>query len=369
MDAKPERVLLLTPQLEDIGGVGNYYKALQLHRDDDRIDYLAVTGTGHESILQFSARLTRNYWRFWNLLGTGKYGLVILNPSLDPRAFYRDAVFCWLAQIRGVRVLVFFRGWVPAFEDRIRDSFLPKFVFRRTMARVRHFVVLGRVFERKVVALGAAADSRFWIETTVADATHLDRFPVGFRQDVANSLKLLFLARLTPAKRPFLALEAFNLAQQRRPDLNLELVIAGPGPEFPHLQRRIEADGIRNVTLAGPVRDIAKAELLASAHVLLHPTASGEGMPNAILEAMLYGMPVLSTTMGAIPEILEHGINGYIASTPDPGLFADWIIQLATNIELRSRISRTNRDKALRLYTVDKVRSRLRSVIDECLVR
>jgi glycosyltransferase involved in cell wall biosynthesis len=91
-------------------------------------------------------------------------------------------------------------------------------------------------------------------------------------------------------------------------------------------------------------------------------------MPNVILEAMLYGMPILATAMGAVPEIVVHGTNGFVSDTPDPNVFADWIIRLATDAELRTSMARTNHEQASRLYTSQRVRVRMRAIIDACLV-
>ena len=91
-------------------------------------------------------------------------------------------------------------------------------------------------------------------------------------------------------------------------------------------------------------------------------------MPNAILEAMLYGMPVISTTMGAIPEILEHGAKWLHHRNAGRGAaLRIGSSGLRRTLELRHRMARTNREKAQRLYTVGNVRSRLRSIIDDCL--
>ncbi len=293
--------------------------------------------------------------------------MVIINPTLDARSFYRDAVFCWLAHARGRQVLVFFRGWDTIFEGKIRDRFLLRQLFSRTLARSRQFVVLGRVFVDKLKALGCSTDSRFWIETTVADSTHFANFSIAGRSRAVDRLRLLFLARVTRPKGPWQALQALQIAQRRRPDLALELVIAGPGPELPKLRAHIESCGIHNVILAGPVRDTAKASLLASSHVLLHPTASDEGLPNVILEAMLYGLPVLTTAIGAIPEVIVHMKNGFVAESPDPEIFADWIIELATNTNLRYSMALANHDEAMRSYTDQAVRARFKQIINSCI--
>jgi glycosyltransferase involved in cell wall biosynthesis len=357
----------LVPELETIGGVGNYYNALRLHHDDGRIEYFQVNGPEGESIVQFGVRVVRNYWSLWRTLGTGRFGLVLVNPTLDFKSFFRDSVFVWIAKSRNLPILVFFRGWDPHFEKRLRDRRLLRTIFDRTYARSRDFIVLGRIFKQKLLALGCSPNSRFWVESTVADSKYLANFSITTRLQSIERVRILFLARLTRAKGAAVALEAFRIAQWRRPDLNLDLVIAGPGPEFTRLKSIVDRGDIANVTLAGTVRGFHKAELLASSHILLHPTSSDEGVPNSILEAMLYGMPILTTSAGAIPEVVQHEFNGFVADGADPDVFADWIIRLAADPELRQRMALANHTKALADYTDTHVRLRLKAIIDECL--
>jgi glycosyltransferase involved in cell wall biosynthesis len=286
---------------------------------------------------------------------------------LDNRSFYRDAVFFLIARMHARRVLVFFRGWDPRFELSVRTKLLPKTLFSASFARSRYFVVLGTTFKNKLLELHCRPDAHYWIETTVADSSGLDRFAIASRMGRLKTLRVLFLARLTRTKGSWEALKAFELAQTSRPDLSLELTLAGPGPELHGLRAQVAADGVRNVSLPGPVRGEAKTALLLNSHVLLHPTYSDEGMPNTILEAMLYGMPILTTATGAIPEVIMHGVNGFVSNTPAPEQFAGWIIELATNDALRERMARANHELAMQRYVDSCVRTRVKAIIDQCL--
>lgn len=360
-------ILILMPRPESIGGVENYYNVLQLHRDDPRIEYFYVTGPSDETRLQFLRRLLTNYFRFSRMLSTGRIGLVVLNPTLDRRSFYRDAVFCGLAHTYRVATLVFFRGWDSTWENQIRSrGSIARFVFNFTFARVRRFIVLGKIFRDKLLQLGCSDLSVFWLETTVADSRFLEQFSLTKRSGCRDKFQIIFLGRLTKTKGPLVALDAFRIAQNRRPDLKLKLVVAGIGPEMQALAASLKESPSEHVDVIGPVRDEEKARLLGDSDLLVLPSTAAEGMPNAVLESMLYGLPVIVTAVGAIPEIVKHGENGLVAESPDPSVLAEWIIHLADDYQTWSRMSAANQDIARRRFAEGAVRARMRTILNSC---
>jgi len=360
-------VLLLTPTLATIGGVETYYRALDLERHDKRVQYFFVTSATEESFRSRTYRLCVNYLRFWRMLGRRDCRLVVLNPSLNPSSFYRDAIFCRLALLRRKRVLVFFRGWSNSMESTIQNSTVARLVFRFSFGSARHFIVLADTFRDKLMALGCSPDSRFWIESTVADEALAAGFAIESRFRDTGPLRVLFISRLVASKAPRLAIEAFALAQQANPELRFELTIAGDGPEASSVAALVRDLNIPNVTLVGPVSGAAKVDLLTRSDVLLFPTCHGEGMPNVVLEAMLFGMPVITRDVGGIRAAISHGVNGFLTSETNPATFADWLVELATNHALRHKMARENYEKARELYTSSAVRTRFREIIDSIL--
>lgn len=367
MTAPTFEILLLTPTLHTVGGVENYYNALQLDAHDRRINYFFVTGGRKESLPILFYRLIRNYLRFVKLVANSRYGLIVMNPSLNPHSFYRDAVFCWLALLRRKRILVFFRGWSEAFEDRIRRPSLARFLYRRSFMRVRHFVVLGAIFEKKLVQMGCSRESQFWIESTVADASFLSDFSIESRSEQREPIRILFLSRMVASKGATIALRAFRLASERLPDLSMELIMAGDGADLATLRSLVKTEDISNVRFTGTVSGALKKRVLFDADMLLFPTMHAEGMPNVVLEAMLYGLPIITRAVGAIPDIVKEGRNGYVTDATDPEVFADKIALLARDRELRYRIAFENHEKAVRCYSSDVVRERILRIVDSVL--
>ena len=209
------KVLVLLPDFRTIGGVANYYQVLDLPRHDSRVEYMVVNSTIRETPFALLGRMIRNYRRFDRKLRSGEYGLVVINPSLNPRSYYRDAAFCWLALRRKQRTLVFFRGWAESMEHKVRRRLWDRLLFRQSFARVRDFVVLGRTFQQRLLKMGCCPQSRVWIETTVADSSYLDAFAISDRLHARVPLRILFISRLVPSKGAAIAIQTTSTPRRR----------------------------------------------------------------------------------------------------------------------------------------------------------
>jgi glycosyltransferase involved in cell wall biosynthesis len=134
-----------------------------------------------------------------------------------------------------------------------------------------------------------------------------------YRPDPGPGAPLVFLGRVEEIKGAHLAIEIARRA-------GVPLVIAGNVPPehrswfdgsiVPHL------DGER-VTYVGPVNDSQKNELLGRARALLMPILWEEPFGIVMAEAMACGTPVLGLGRGAVPEVIEHGVTGFIAGDLD----------------------------------------------------
>ena len=91
-----------------------------------------------------------------------------------------------------------------------------------------------------------------------------------------------------------------------------------------------------------------------------------EGLPNTILEGMLYGMPVISRAIGGIPEVIQQNVNGFITDSYDPLVFTEFLINIASNNTLYKNISETNHQLALKKFTSEKVKDRIINILEGC---
>lgn len=79
-----------------------------------------------------------------------------------------------------------------------------------------------------------------------------------------------------------------------------------------------------------------------------------EGLPYVIIEAMAAGLPVVASDVGGIPEVVQHGENGYLIKPGDISSLAHWIVELSRSSSLRRSIALVNARKAKDVYSLEK---------------
>ena len=162
----------------------------------------------------------------------------------------------------------------------------------------------------RVASLDAPEAKTRLMRTALPDLSFVQREPPGNR-----GWRIVQAARLVPKKGVSAALQAFAAFGRRHPEATF--TIAGEGPLEEELRRTAAGLGVSDrVRFAGFLSQHALQDLFFESHVFLHPseTAGGdvEGVPNAMLEAMASGLPVVSTRHGGIPEVIEDGKNGLL---------------------------------------------------------
>lgn len=120
---------------------------------------------------------------------------------------------------------------------------------------------------------------------------------------------------------------------------NVLFVIAGKGPSRKIIEDRIKELGITdNIKLTGFVPDELLPVYYNAADYFVLPSASGEGLPLVLLEAMACGLPVLATKVGGTPEIIKHMKNGVIVSPRNPTEMAEKLSKLLEENDLGNKI-------------------------------
>lgn len=153
----------------------------------------------------------------------------------------------------------------------------------------------------------------------------------------------LQVCRLIPKKGLPVALRAF--AEFTRAFPAAKFTIAGEGSQLAEL--RALADDLKiadRVFFPGFLSQSDLRTLHTEAHLFLHPSELGpdgnqEGVPNAMLEAMASGLPVVATQHGGIPEAVEHGVSGLLSPEKDAPALAQSLFQLAGDSDLYARMS------------------------------
>jgi glycosyltransferase involved in cell wall biosynthesis len=186
----------------------------------------------------------------------------------------------------------------------------------------------------------------------VVPSFYLDASLVPKAADVQPSVSMAFCARLVPNKNLPLVFEAMKLLP------GATLVVISDGPMRKQWEEKARELGVApRVTFRGWLGDeVEVARVMKSAHVFVMPSLS-EGGPRVALEAMMLGMPVVSTKVGYMPDAIVHGANGFLAdATPEAfaavlqPLLADRALRERVGNEARKIIEQHERDAALARY-------------------
>jgi glycosyltransferase involved in cell wall biosynthesis len=176
--------------------------------------------------------------------------------------------------------------------------------------------------------------------------------------------KLLFVGRLEPTEHkgfPTLV-AALALLRGRRSDWHLDVV--GDGPSLEDSRKLVDAAGLgAAVTIRGGRPKSTVAELMRGADVFVLPSKF-ETQGVVLLEAMASGLPIVSTTAGAIPEVVSQR-DGVLVAPGDAGALADAIDRVLSGEPPFDRRDIVERARAR--YSVEAVGARLAGIYDEVL--
>lgn len=176
---------------------------------------------------------------------------------------------------------------------------------------------------------------------------------------------LLSVGRLSDEKGHADIIRAAADLRSRNPKQDFRLVIVGEGPERTHLERlTAELSLVRQVIFTGQQRDVSPYYAMADVFVL--PSHS-EGSPNVLLEALAAGLPVVATTAGGIPEMVQNGHDALLVPVRDVTALASAVGRLLQDDTLRSRLSEASAAILSRNSPETYYRG-LRSVFERALV-
>jgi glycosyltransferase involved in cell wall biosynthesis len=181
------------------------------------------------------------------------------------------------------------------------------------------------------------------------------------REPVAGEpLRLLYVGRMVPAKGQAVLLEAVALLRARGVPAAATLI--GDGPSRERVRERAEQLGLADVIDApGPVGQDEIRRHYEAADVFVLPSFA-EGVPVVLMEAMALEVPVVTTLVAGVTELVEDGVSGYVVRPGRADLLADAIGRLAADPALRREMGRRGRERVAERFEVHAEAARLRDL-------
>src|SRR5260221_6351242 len=160
------------------------------------------------------------------------------------------------------------------------------------------------------------------------------------RQDHAGLITFLYVGWLEEFKGFYELLDAANHLTET--GIPFRLVLGGGGSARPVLEQMVRTQHLSEcVNLNGWVSESALIDEYWNADIFVFPSRS-EGFPNALLEAMAAGLPVIATSVGSIPDTVIDGLNGLLIDVNNPSALAQAMLRLYSDEELRLQMGQRN---------------------------
>jgi glycosyltransferase involved in cell wall biosynthesis len=255
-----------------------------------------------------------------------------------------------------------FLGATYSVTAHAREIYVDAFLLPERMGGAR-FVATCTEYNRRHLAAIADGSSdrivRLYHGLDLATYLSLERAA----PDAAEPPLLLSVAQLAERKGLRHLVDACAILASRGRSFICEIV--GDGPLRSALESQVRALGVEDsVRLTGPLPYPAVVERYRRAAVfslpcIVAPDGDRDGIPNVILEAMAAMVPVVSTAVSGIPEVLRHEETGLIVPQGDALALADAIERLLDDRELGSRIAATARDFVAAEFDLDRNVNRL----------
>lgn len=345
--------MLLGPSLTAVSGVSTHLNQL-FHSslvEEFHLLHFQVGSEGRkESIVSKSARfLFSPIQFFWELI-LKKPQIVHLNTSLEPKSYWRDIVYLFIARIMGKKVVYQVHGGV-----------LPEVFFKNN----RLLTIFLKFVLRSADVVVLLAQEELLAYHNFAPDLHLEVIPNAIEIGVdaewkkvqiakEKPMRLVYVGRIAENKGVFEIVEAVEIL--RNHGINTQLVIAGSGPEEGKLRACVANLGLNgSISFVGAVFGEEKRRVWEKADLFVFPTYHREGLPYTLLESMSARTPPVVSPVGAIPDVMEDGVHGVFVPSRNPEALAEAIERLDNDRALICRMGEASRQRVEDYYTVARL--------------
>ncbi len=304
-------------------------------------------------------RFIGSYFAVFFKLLTHRYDLCYLAITCHGVGFLKDAPFVLLCKLFGRRVVIHQHNkGMSGCVDRWPYRWLLPLVYRNTRVILLSWHLypdIERVVSREQVLI---------CPNGIPEIPESENIPK--RNNAVP--RLLFLSNLIPSKGVYVLLDACKILK----DKGLQFVCNFVGGETKEISRQVfEAEVHKRgldevVAYLGPKYGTEKNGLFRNSDLFMFPTYNETfGLVN--LEAMQYQLPIVSTDEGAIPDIIEDGVNGFICKRKEVNGVVQATEKLLHDVTLREQMGRHGYETYCKEFTLDRFEQRFVEIVKKCL--
>lgn len=302
----------------------------------------------------------QGYLKFAKVLLVDKPELVHIHSSFGP-SFYRKLPFIYMASWAKIPIINHIHG-ADFYGFYVNANDKKKALIEKVYEKCNRLIALSPEWKDKLK--GIVAEDKIEIIENYS-ILHEDAFQERMHRHCNN--QVLFLGELGHRKGCYDIPAVIEQVVKAIPEVKFILCGAGKETDERAIRELLREKGVEaNVVFPGWVRGEMKDKILRDADVFFLPSYN-EGMPMSVLDAMGYGLPVVSTNVGGIPKIVRDGENGICCEPGDVGKFSEGIIELLSNNATRVSASNSSIEIVKKGYSLETHLSLLKELYEVLL--
>ena len=228
---------------------------------------------------------------------------VIINHSNSPIAC--SHVLYLKRKIPNITVISYLHSNVEDLLKSFKRKIILKPYVKRVQKKSKNIVAISKSVKESAIRILGLNEHDITVVYNGVDCKKFSKYRI---EKKSEKLELIFVGRLFKQKGVDILVEAVSKLPS---DLPIKLVVVGRGPDQEKLEKYSNDLGVSDVIkFLGLRMDVP--ELLSKAHFFVHPAIWEEGFGITLIEAMSEGIPCIAFEKGAIPEIIDDGMNGLI---------------------------------------------------------
>lgn len=281
--------------------------------------------------------------------------------NIDGKAFYRDVLIILLLKVVRIKLVYHLHGkGIISRQNKLFDDFFYKKIFSGSkvilLSPLLYYDIKKYVLEESV----------FYCANGIPDLIGNEKY--AFLRKKNTKTRALFLSNLIKSKGVYELLEAVRILKDH--GIIFECVFVGEEgdisqQDFAEKSQSLGVDDI--VKYSGKKAGLDKESEFSKADIFVLPTYK-DCFPLVILEAMHYSLPVITTTEGGIPDLVENKTNGLLVSTHNPKELSEALVLLINDKQLREEMGAKGRTKYENNYTINHFENNLLAILTTCLI-
>lgn len=296
----------------------------------------------------------------WKTMGKKNPDIVYFMPATFGIAFFRDSLFLWLIRrFKNKELILHLRS---QFEKRDWSNRFKRFLIKR-MLRCDKVILLGA--ELKDNLNYAVPDKKiFFLPNGIPNSLSTEEFrDIKDGRESNVEINLFFLSNMLEFKGWYKLLTTCKLLKDNNVNFKCHFVGGWPSKvEKKKYNDYVDANVLQNeVIYHGELFGVEKARMFSKADIFVFPT-DFDACPRVVIEAMEYGLPIISTRIGTIPSMVEDGITGFLVENNIPEELFNNINKLYDS-KLRQKFGTNGRLKFLNEFTISSYKEKFVAIL------